>query len=129
MAIFMLAVTGFAFARRKKYDVHEKWMFSAIVLVAISFFSWMAPSYAKNFNLVISDFYNPGVIMTNIHVIFGIAAGTLALYIVARMKLNLPAKFKVRRVRRLMRTTFVLWILTSSFGVLFYVWYFLIVQT
>jgi uncharacterized membrane protein YozB (DUF420 family) len=123
MAIFLLVLTGFAFARRERYNIHEKWMFSAIILVASSFFAWMAPSYARNFNLVISDFYTLGVIITNIHVILGTTTGILAFYIVARMKLDLPEKLKVKRIRRLMRTTFTLWILTFSFGVLFYVWY------
>ena len=124
IGIIVLVLTGFTFARRKKYHIHEKWMFSAIVLVAVSFFVWMAPSYAKNFNLVMSDFYAPGIIITNAHVILGIMTGILAVYIVARMKLDLPGKFKVKRVKRLMRTTFAFWILTFSFGVLFYVWYF-----
>ena len=96
------------------------------MLVASSFFVWMAPSYVRNFNLVISDFYTLGVIITNMHVILGTATGTLVLYIVARMKLDLPEKFKVKRIRRLMRTTFTLWILTFSFGVLFYIWYFVL---
>ena len=126
VAIFLLVLTGFTFARRERYDVHEKWMFSAIVLVASSFFVWMAPSYVRNFNLVLSDFYTHGVIIANIHVILGTTTGTLALYILARMKLDLPEKFKVKRIRRLMRTTFTLWILTFSFGVLFYIWYFVL---
>lgn len=125
-AIFLLVLTGFIFARRARYDIHEKWMFSAIVLVASSFFVWMAPSYIRNFNLVLSDFYSPGVIITNIHVILGTATGTLALYIITRMKLDLPERFKVKRIRRLMRTTFTLWTFTFSFGVLFYIWYFVL---
>ena len=124
IAIFLLVLTGFTFARRQEYEVHEKWMFSGIVLAAVSFFVWMAPSYARNFDLVISDFYAPGIIITNVHMILGIITGILSVYIVARMKLDLPKKFRVKRVKRLMRTTFGLWILTFSFGVLFYVWYF-----
>jgi uncharacterized membrane protein YozB (DUF420 family) len=57
IGIFVLVLTGFTFARRKKYDNHEKLMLSAIGLVAISFFVWMAPSYFRYFNLVMSDFY------------------------------------------------------------------------
>ena len=86
----------------------------------------MAPSYVKNFNLIISEFYALGVIITNLHVTLGITTGTLALYIITRMKVDLPEKFKVKRIRRLMRTTFTLWILTFCLGVLFYVWYFVL---
>jgi uncharacterized membrane protein YozB (DUF420 family) len=124
IGIFVLVLTGFTFACQKNYDNHEKWMLSAIGLVAISFFAWMAPSYVRYFNLVISDFYAPGIIITNVHVILGITTSILAVYIVARMKLDLPERFRVKKVRRLMRTTLGLWILTFSFGVLFYIWYF-----
>jgi uncharacterized membrane protein YozB (DUF420 family) len=123
IGIFVLVLTGFTFARRKKYDNHEKLMLSAIGLVAISFFVWMAPSYFRYFNLVMSDFYTLGIMITNIHVILGITTSILAVYIVARMKLYLPERFRVKRVKRLMRTTLGLWILTFSFGVLFYVCY------
>ena len=124
--ILTLILTGFTFARRKKFTIHEKWMFSGIVLVAVSFFAWMAPSYVKNFNLVLADFYSAGIVITNIHVILGVITGTLALYIVSLMKLNLPEKFAVSNVKRLMRTTLTLWLLTFLFGVLFYVYYFVI---
>lgn len=126
LAILSFIVTGFTFARRKKYNIHEKWMFSAIVLAAISFFLWMAPSYINNLDLVLSKFYTPGIIITNMHVIFGITTGSLALYIVLRMKLDLPERFTVNNVRRLMRTTFALWLLTFFLGVSFYVWYFVL---
>ena len=101
-------------------------MFTAIVVAAISLFTWMAPSYIRNFNLVVSGFYTPGIIITNIHVTLGILTGSLATYTVLRMKVDIPARFAVKRVRRLMRTTFLLWLLTFLFGLSFYVWYFLL---
>jgi uncharacterized membrane protein YozB (DUF420 family) len=126
LAILSFIITGFTFARRKKFNIHEKWMFSSIVLVAISFFLWMAPAYINNFKLIVSDFYAPGIIITNAHVFLGIVTGCLAVYIVLRMKLDLPERFTVKRVKRLMRTTFVLWLLTFLLGISFYVWYFVI---
>lgn len=126
LAILVLISTGFVFARRKRFEVHEKWMFTAIVLVAISFLSWMAPSYVRNFHLVVSDFYSPGIIITNIHVVLGTISGILAVYIILRMKFNLPKRFTVKRVKRLMRTTFTLWWLTFALGLSFYIWYFVL---
>jgi uncharacterized membrane protein YozB (DUF420 family) len=101
-------------------------MFSAIILVAISFFAWMAPSYIDNFHVIISEFYSPDVIITNMHVASGTITGILALYIVLRMKIDLPERFTVKRVRRLMRTTFTMWWLTFILGVTFYVWYYVL---
>jgi uncharacterized membrane protein YozB (DUF420 family) len=101
-------------------------MFTAIVLVGISFFAWMAPSYIGNWHVIVEEFYSPGVIITNIHVILGVISGVLAIYIVLRMKSDLPQRFTVKRVKRLMRTTFTLWWLTFIFGVSFYIFYYVL---
>ena len=124
--ILILIITGFTFARRKKYEIHEKWMFSAIILAAASFFTWMAPSYIRNFHVIVSEFSSPGVIITNLHAACGIITGSLAVYIVLVMKVGLPERFTVKRVRRLMRTTFALWWLTFILGFSFYLWYYVL---
>ena len=126
LAILIFIITGFTFARRKKFEIHEKWMFSAIILVAVSFFAWMAPSYIGNFHVIVSEFYSPGAIITNMHVAFGATTGTLALYIVLMMKFDLPERFTVKRVRRLMRTTFTLWWISFILGLSFYLWYYVL---
>ena len=126
LAILLLIITGFTFARKKKFEIHEKWMFSAIVLAAISFFAWMAPSYIDNFHVIVEELYSPGVMVTNIHVALGTITGILAIYIVLRMKFDLPQKFTVKRVKRLMRTTFTLWWLTFISGLSFYLIYYVL---
>ena len=126
LAILLLIIAGFTFARKKKFEIHEKWMFSAIVLAAISFFAWMAPSYIDNFHVIVEELYSPGVMVTNIHVALGAITGILAIYIVLRMKFDLPQKFTVKRVKRLMRTTFTLWWLTFIFGLSFYLIYYVL---
>ena len=126
LAILLLIITGFTFARKKRFEIHEKWMFSAIVLVAISFFAWMAPSYIDNFHVIVEELYSPGVMVTNIHVALGTITGILAIYIVLRMKFDIPQRFAVKRVKRLMRTTFMLWWLTFIFGLSFYLIYYVL---
>ena len=126
LAILLLIITGFTFARKKKFEIHEKWMFSAIVLAAISFFAWMAPSYIDNFHVIVEELYSPGVMVTNIHVALGTITGILAIYIVLRMKFDIPQRFAVKRVKRLMRTTFTLWWLTFISGLSFYLIYYVL---
>ena len=126
LAILLLIIAGFTFARKKKFEIHEKWMFSAIVLAAISFFAWMAPSYIGNFHVIVEELYSPGVMVTNIHVALGTITGILAIYIVLRMKFDIPQRFAVKRVKRLMRTTFTLWWLTFIFGLSFYLIYYVL---
>jgi len=87
LVILPLIVTGFTFARRKRFEIHEKWIFSALILVALSFFAWMAPSHIANFHVVIFEFHPPRVII-NMHALFGTIAGILAIYIVLSMKLD-----------------------------------------
>ena len=126
LVILGFIITGFTFARRKRFEIHEKWMFTGIVLVAISFFAWMAPSYINNFHVITSEFYSPGAIITNLHAIFGTITGILAICIILNMKFDLPERFVVKRVRRLMRTTFTLWWLTFALGLSFYIWYYVL---
>jgi len=126
LAILLLIIAGFTFARKKRFEIHEKWMFSAIVLVAISFFAWMAPSYIDNFHVIVEELYSPGVMVTNIHVALGTITGILAIYIVLRMKFDIPQRFAVKRVKRLMRTTFTLWWLTFISGLSFYLIYYVL---
>jgi len=126
LAILILMIAGFTFARRKKFEVHEKFMLAAIVLAGVSFFAWMAPSYIKYLDVVVSEFYTLGVIITNIHVLLGVISGILAVYIVLRMKFDLPERFRVKRVKRLMRATFTLWLLALVFGLSFYIWYYVL---
>jgi hypothetical protein len=50
----------------------------------------------------------------------------LGTYLVIRMwfEKQLPSWFKVRRIKRLMRTTLVLWLITAALGITIYVtWY------
>ncbi len=125
LVILGLIMTGFTFARRRKFMIHEKWMFPAIVLAAVSLLVWMAPSYINNFHVILAEFSSPGVIITNVHVILGLITGALAVYIVLRMKFDLPQRFAVKRLKRLMRTTFTLWLVTFALGLSFYVWYYI----
>jgi uncharacterized membrane protein YozB (DUF420 family) len=124
--ILGLIIAGFTFARRKKFTIHEKWMFTAIVLVAGSFFAWMAPSYVGSFQGNITQLSSPAAIVTNIHVTLGTITGILAIYIILRMKFDLPQCFAVRKVRSLMRTAFTFWCLTFAFGVSVYIWYYVL---
>ncbi len=129
IGIIVLILTGYTYARRRKLNIHERWMLPAIVLAGISLSAWMVRSYINSFDIVLNEFYSTGVIITNLHVIFGIITGTLAVYILLLMKTEwLPERFVTRKIKRLMRTTFTLWWVTFLLGVAFYVWYWVILK-
>jgi uncharacterized membrane protein YozB (DUF420 family) len=128
IVIVGLIVSGYTYARRRKINVHEKWMLPAIILAGISLFAWMLRSYIRSFDIVVSELYTPGVMITNLHVVFGIVTGTLAIYILLLMKTEwLPERIATTKVKQLMRTTFTLWWCAFLLGVAFYVWYYVIV--
>jgi uncharacterized membrane protein YozB (DUF420 family) len=126
LLILCLIIIGFGFARKKKLEVHEKWMVTAIVLVAISFVVWMAPSYVMFIPAMQVQFFAPISLLTNMHAVLGSITGIMAIWIVLRMKLNLPTRFRFRRIKRVMRTTFILWWLTFIFGLSLYVYHYVL---
>ncbi len=127
VAIFALVLLGFMHARRQKYDTHEKRMLTAIGLSAASLILWMLPSYIRTLDIITTGFFtDPGVMITNLHVVAGTITGVLAGYIVALMKFKIPKRFRTRNIQRVMRSTLAMWSVTVSLGFVFYFYYFFI---
>ncbi|MFN8374972.1 MAG: hypothetical protein U0694_19115 [Anaerolineae bacterium] len=119
-----LMLLGFFFARRKMFEPNHKLVMTTITLVnwfIIIFLMFVRYSQAVQ--------YAPGdptLILPTIHLAFGATAQILATYLVIRMwfEKQLPAWFKVRRIKRYMRTTLALWIITALLGISIYTtWY------
>jgi uncharacterized membrane protein YozB (DUF420 family) len=128
IGIIFLILGGYSYARRKRINIHEKWMIPSILLAGFSLFAWMLRSYIGNFHVIVNEFGSPGVIITNLHVVFGVITGALAVYILLLMKTEwLPQSLATSNVKRVMRTTFTLWWVTFLLGVSFYVWYYVII--
>ncbi|RMG73761.1 MAG: hypothetical protein D6711_10240 [Chloroflexi bacterium] len=119
---------GFYFARRKWFEPHHK-----LVMTVITILNWvlillvMAVSYSENVAPGLSDNINDRLILIPlIHLIFGATAQLLATYLVIRMWLekSLPDWFKVKNIKRYMRLTLFLWLLTASVGAFtYFTWY------
>jgi uncharacterized membrane protein YozB (DUF420 family) len=126
LLILSLIIVGFTFARKKKLEIHEKWMITAIVLVAISFVGWMAPSYVMFIPAMQAQFFAPISLLTNVHAVLGSITGIIAIWIVLRMKLKVPTHLRFRRIRGVMRTAFILWWLTFIFGLSLYLYHYVL---
>ena len=124
---------GFYFARRKKYSPNHKLTMTSVVLlnwVLIVFvmvvgyrdgvLPYLDPRYAAQFA------GDPRIALPTIHGILGGVAQLIATYLVIRMWFEniLPSWLMVKRIKRYMRFTLALWLVTASLGaVIYFSWY------
>lgn len=128
LLIIPVMLVGFVFARRKMFVPHHKLIMTTLILInwlLIGFL--MINSYAQGVlpNLG-SNLTNPVYFLPTIHLVTGAIAQILGTYLVIRMwfENQLPGWFKVQRIKRYMRLTLGLWLVTAALGVLIYfTWY------
>jgi hypothetical protein len=124
---------GFYFARRKKYSPHHKltmttvvivnWILIALVMV-VGYREGVLPFLNRD---VAAQFAgDPRIVLPTLHGITGGVAQLLATYLAFRMWFEnvLPSWIMVKRIKRYMRFTLALWIVTIALGAIIYVsWY------
>jgi uncharacterized membrane protein YozB (DUF420 family) len=128
LLIVPVMLVGFVFARRKMFVPHHRLIMTLLIainwlligfLMINSYTQSVLPSLADNLT-------NPVYFLPTIHLITGAIAQFLGTYLVIRMwfENQLPDWFKVRRIKRYMRLTLGLWLVTAALGVLIYfTWY------
>jgi hypothetical protein len=114
---------GFVFARRKMFEPYHKLTMTTITIV-----NWIIIAFlmAVRYSQAVSGGFNSSVILPSVHLLFGGTAQLLATYLVIRMwfEKQLPAWFKVRRIKPYMRATLALWFITALLGMgTYYAWY------
>lgn len=123
--VFLILLTGFTYARGKKFDTHGRIMATAVALSGITLVTWMIPTLIDSFGILVKELATRGkfysaAIVTVLHVALGSSAAALSLYIITRMSINLPASIRVKNIRRLMRVTLVVWTATFLMGTYLY---------
>jgi uncharacterized membrane protein YozB (DUF420 family) len=121
-------LVGFVFARRKMFVPHHKLMMTTIILVnwvLIGYVMWFSyrEAVAPNIPEGLSSPFN---LLPTLHLITGGIAQILGTYLVIRMWFEkvLPEWVKVKRIKRYMRATLALWLVTAALGVALYLnWY------
>lgn len=117
-------LVGYFFARRKMFVPHHKLIMTAIVLInwviivllmALSYNDGVAP-------YVGSSLGDARVLLPTIHLVTGALAQVIGTYLVLRMwfENQLPAWVKVKRIKRWMRLTLALWLVTAALGITTY---------
>jgi len=128
LLLLPLMAAGYYYARRKRFEPHHKVVMTTITtlnwllilfVMAVSFNSTVAPEIPENLN----DLF---VLLPAVHAIIGGIAQVIATYLVVRMwfELRLPQWSLVTNIKRYMRLTLTLWVVTALLGILIYVtWY------
>ena len=124
IAVLVLLLIGYWLARHGKPGRHGYVMAAAVGLHTLAIASVMGPSLVANLRLM-SNLLDPGVLITWTHVILGIVADGLGLFLVGSWRFRQSALVNCTRRRPLMRPLIILWILSLVLGISFYVYYYL----
>jgi uncharacterized membrane protein YozB (DUF420 family) len=121
-------LAGFYFARRRKFEPQHKYTMTIIMMVnwvligflmLVSYRSGVAPNVPQGLA-------QPVFLLPTIHLVTGAIAQLLGTYLVLRMWFEdvLPGWLKVKRIKRYMRFTLAMWLITALLGVsIYFVWY------
>jgi hypothetical protein len=115
---------GFKLIKDKKLRNHGVTMGIAVILHTIPIILVMIPSFLIYSNIMIKGISSPGVIITWVHVIAGVSAEILGIFLVAEWRFRLPPKMTCAKRRRLMIPALILWSFALILGIAFYVYYY-----
>ncbi len=116
---------GVVFARRGKITAHQYnqtgWVLLNIVLtifiMIVAYVEYVLPDFPKNLGQAFG-------LVSTVHAILGSLAIVCGVYIVLRMNHLLPAKWRIKGWKRLMRWTFALYLAVGLLGLgIYYFWY------
>lgn len=121
LQIIILAalLVSLMFKRRRKYLLHGAMILTAVILNAVSFF-WVMGSSMQNMREFILDHPSSRIALVVVpHGILGAVAEILGIVLVISWGLRSSTKNCARK-KRLMRVTFILWLLALLLGILYY---------
>ena len=115
-----LLTLGYLWKRMKNYRRHGITMTAALVLHLVTIFSWMIWSFIAFFTSGSVDYTNLLVIVTLVHVILGISAASLGIWLVGSWHLQADVQKCFPR-KRIMLPTITLWVTAIALGIVLYV--------
>ena len=122
--ILIILIVGRKLAKDKKLLTHGRAMAALLVLHTLAILLIMIPSFLINFGALvrISD---PRVIITWIHAIVGSSAEAIGVYLVSKWRFQPKALAVCVKNKKFMQLTFMLWGLSATLGIIFYLVYYL----
>ncbi len=115
-----LLTLGYLWKRMKNYRRHGITMTGALVLHLVTIFSWMIWSFIAFFTAGSVDYTSLLVIVTLVHVVLGISAASLGVWLVGSWHLQTDVQKCFPR-KRIMLSTITLWVTAIALGIVLYV--------
>jgi uncharacterized membrane protein YozB (DUF420 family) len=120
IVVLALLIGAYMLKRHNKFRQHGIIMLSAVVLHIISILAVMIPSFALFFaEPILINFADSLVIVTLVHVVAGVVAALLGIWLVGswHLKKDITPCFKKKRI---MDATIILWLLAIGLGIILY---------
>jgi hypothetical protein len=125
IAILLILIVGYKSVKDKKLQSHGLIMTAAVILHSLTIFLVMIPSFIIYFDVLLTSPFSTGILITWIHVIVGILAELLGVFLVLGWRFR-PQLIKICIQRkRIMWPLLILWTLASILGIGFYVYFYL----
>ena len=119
IATLLILLAGLALKRKQKFLLHGFSMLVAVVLNALSFFVVMGPSFYSMKDFVSSHPFDELAIATLGHAALGTLAEILALGLIVLWHFQSSTQGCMRR-KKLMKATFLLWVMALVIGIFLY---------
>lgn len=123
--IIPLLIIGWRLAKAGSLRRHGILMTTGVILHTLTILVAMIPSFLRYSGLLLENILSPGNFMTWVHVITGIIAWIMGIFLVAQWRLNRTSKMKCIKYSWIMPYLLVLWSFSLILGVAFYVYFYI----
>jgi uncharacterized membrane protein YozB (DUF420 family) len=120
LIVLGLIIIGFILKREQKYRQHGIFMTTAFALHLIPIFTWMVWSFINYFNYASANLSSLLVQATFVHVILGITAASLGIWLIATWHLQADVQKCFSR-KRIMLIALTLWSTAIILGMVLYI--------
>jgi hypothetical protein len=124
IAILLILIVGYKSVKDKKLQSHGQIMFAAVMLHTLTIILVMIPSLILNFDVLLGSF-NPGILITWIHIIVGLLAELLGIFLVLEWRFRPLSTMTCIKRKKIMGPLFLMWTSATILGIAFYAYYYL----
>jgi uncharacterized membrane protein YozB (DUF420 family) len=119
--MLIIVVVSLVYKNKRKFKTHAELMGTAVILLVVSLFAVMLPSFNSNYDYFITATSELGVQTTWIHMILGAVTLTLGIILVAAWALQPSNIAACIRRKRIMDITVLFWFISLIFGIATYI--------
>jgi len=120
VAVLFMLCAGAWLARKGRLNAHQTLMTAAVVINAAAIVFVMDPSFFRLLPVSLHDAAAPRALALWSHVLFGVVAEVMGVYVVIRTKTEASTTPNKVNMRRIMALTLLFWIVALLAGIAFY---------